>query len=149
MNGYYKITEKIEELLLADPDVNTVTKGNANEIDSYKTTMFPLAHVAIEPGRFTTNTITLIFAITTLNQRETYNEPTLDKFKKNDNEDDNMNAMLYVLVRFYLQLKKFGDDFEVVNDPNPIPKLYQFKNLLDGWECSFEIEIPIEEVTGC
>ncbi len=149
MNGYYKITEKLEELLLADPDINTVTKGSADEIDTYKATMFPLAHIIPQPSRFTSNTVVFVFTINVLNQRETFNQPVLDKFKKNDNEDDNLNAMFYVLVRLYLQLRKFGDEFDVVNTPAPIPKLYRFKNLLDGWECDFEFELPIEEVEAC
>jgi len=144
MNGYYKITDKIKELLLQDPDVNTVTKASAEEIDSYKFTMFPLVHLSIEPSTFNSQTATFVFTISALSQREKRKEPTLDKFINNDNEDDNLNAMFYVLVRLYLQLLKFGEEFTITNDPQVIPKIYQFKNLLDGWEVTFEIEMPLD-----
>jgi hypothetical protein len=149
MNGYYKVTEKLRDLLIADPDINTVTKGPREEIDNYKATMFGIAHIAPLPSRFTTNTIVLVYSINALNIRDISKTPTLDKFLGNDNEDDNLNAMLYVHVRLYLQLKKFGDEFDVINEMNPNPVTYQFKNLLDGWECTYEIEIPIDEVTAC
>ena len=149
MNGYYKVTEKLYELLKADPDVNTITKGSAEEIDTYKAAMFPLVHILPVQSPFTTNTTTFTFVITALNQRETYQEPTDKKYIKNDNEDDNLNAMYYVLLRLYLQLRKFGEEFDVINEPIPEPKLYEFSNLLDGWEATFEIQVPIEEITAC
>lgn len=149
MNAYYKISEKIKELALEDPDVNTVTNGTAEQIDNFKATMFPLVHLSIQASSFTTSTITLSFTINALNQRNINKRPTLDKFQKNDNEDDNLNSMLYVLIRLFLQLKKFGEEFEIVNEPIATPKQYEFKNVLDGWETTFDIMVPIEEVTAC
>ena len=149
MNGYYRTTERLRDLLQADPDINTVTKGAREEIDNYKATMFPIAHISVEPSRFTNNTITFSFTVHALDIRDIDKTPKLDKFLGNDNEDDNLNAMFYVLVRLYLQLRKFGDDIDIINDMNPEPVTYQFKNLLDGWRCIFEMEIPIDEVTAC
>ena len=80
MNGYYKVTEKLRDLLNADPDINTVTKGAREEIDNFKTNMFPIAHVAPAPSRFTNNTIVFIFEVNALDIRDISKTPTLISF---------------------------------------------------------------------
>jgi len=151
MNAYYKIIDKIRELAIADPDVNTVTKGLVDEIDDRKADVFPLVHITATPSTFNRKCIKLRFSINALSIRDKDNVPETDKFREQDNEDDNLNAMLYVLWRIYAQLSQFteDDDFWVIGEPSIDPVLYAFKNLLDGWEMNIEIGVPVEEVSAC
>lgn len=151
MNGYYKVIDKIKELAIADPDVNTVTTGVVDEIDQYKATMFPLVHITATPSTMNRKVIKLSFRINALTIRDKVNEPETDKFLGQDNEDDNLNAMLYVLWRIFAQLDQYteDDDFYVIGEPSIDPVLYAFQNLLDGWEMTIEIGIPVEDVDAC
>ena len=45
--GFYLITDKLRDELIADDTINTVTYGDITQVDLSKQTIFPLAHVMI------------------------------------------------------------------------------------------------------
>ena len=47
MQGFYNVTEKIQEALQDEPFVNTVTYGDIFEVDLNKQTIFPLSHFMV------------------------------------------------------------------------------------------------------
>ena len=47
IRGFYLITKTIEEQLLEDANVNTVTTGDITKVDLSKQTIFPLSHIVI------------------------------------------------------------------------------------------------------
>ena len=47
IRGFYLLTETIEQQLLADVNVNTVTTGDIYDIDLSKQSIFPLSHIII------------------------------------------------------------------------------------------------------
>lgn len=149
MNAYYQVTQKLYTILLADTEVNTVTKGDTTRIDTEKDNIFPLVHVYVGEATLTTTTITFSLQIFAMNLRHEKEAVVSDKFIGNDNEDDNLNAMLYVLLRAYLQLQKQGGDYRVDNEPTLEPFTEHGNNVVDGWVMSFDIEYPITEIDSC
>jgi len=45
--GFYVITDLIENLLIADEYINTVTYGDISDVDLNKQTIFPLGHLIV------------------------------------------------------------------------------------------------------
>ena len=45
MKGFYNVTDKLKDTLLAEPFVNTVTFGSLDDVDLNKQTIFPLSHI--------------------------------------------------------------------------------------------------------
>jgi hypothetical protein len=144
MNAYYESLRRMKAVLLGMEDVNTVTRGNITEVDLSKTTIFPLAHISITGTRFPTNDALLVFQVTVaaLGLRNTYIKPKPDDFIDSDNEDDNLNAQLYVLHDFYRRIKNLSDDFEILGEPNSEAVTEDYGNLLDGWIMTFELRVP-------
>lgn len=147
MNAYYRVTSEIKTLLLADPDVNTVLKRK--DMDLNKKDIFPVCNILVLDCTPTESTLTFSVAIEALDLRNESKTPITDKFVGNDNEDDNLNTMLYVLVRLYLQLLKTNADFRVTLDGPFEAMYYAGTNVADGWLATFNIELPLEEITAC
>ena len=47
VRGFYLLTTKIKDTLLADENVNSVTTGDITKIDLAKQTIYPLSHILI------------------------------------------------------------------------------------------------------
>ena len=149
MNAYYEVTQKFYTLLLADTDINTVTKGDITRIDLEKKNIFPLAHVYVGDANLNTQTIIFNCQIFAMNIRHEKEAVVTDKYIGNNNEDDNLNAMLYVLLRLYLQLEKQGGDYRIDQSPTIEAFTEDGANVVDGWVMSMQIEYPITEVDSC
>lgn len=149
MNGYYEVMRVLKGYLEADNDINTVTKGDIADIDLDKKNIFGLAHVNISGAAFKDGVIVFNIAVFAMDIRNHSNEIPKDKFIGNDNEDDNLNTMLYVLNRLFLSIKKKGGDFQILGEPSLEPFTESRKNLLDGWAMRFELEIPNTTLSVC
>jgi len=149
MNAYYAVTQKLYTELLDEVDINSVTKGDITRIDINKKNIFPLAHVFISDAEINTQTIIFSVQVFAMNLRHELEETISDKFIGNDNEDDNLNAMLYVLVRLHNKILKFGEDFRVLNTPTLEAFTEEQENVVDGWVMSFQVEYPISEIDNC
>lgn len=149
MNAYYRVTQELKRLLLADEDINTVTKGNPSKMDMNKKNIFPLGHINVINVTPANTTLTFQVAVFAMSLRNTEKKIETDKFIGNDNEDDNLNSMMYVLVKLYLKLLKMGDDF-VVTAVQPFEPFTEARgNVMDGWMMLIDVELPIEEVGAC
>lgn len=147
MNAYYALTTKLYDLLLADEDIHTVTKGGIIDLD--KKNVFGLAHINVVSAVPTTSTIIFSVSIIVADLRNTNNVPSTEKFIGHDNEDDNLNTMMYVLIRLYLQLHKQEDAYDILTPPTLTPFIEEHGNITDGWQAVFEIETEIGDVTSC
>ena len=58
MKGFYNVTKKIKDTLIAEPFVNTVSFGSLDDIDLNKSTIFPLSHVIVNNTTVGSNTLT-------------------------------------------------------------------------------------------
>lgn len=146
MNAYYRVTKELERILLEDEDVNTVTKGK--DIDVNKKDIFPLCHVEVIDVEFSEITLTFNVRVTAMDIRNHSNVPTNDKFIGNDNEDDNLNTMLYVLYRLFLRLQR-SDEFTVISFGSPTVGQEVGNNFLDGWIWDFKLQVIENDISGC
>lgn len=151
MNAYYQVTQKLYTLFLNDQEVNTVDKGDITMMDINDKNIFPLVHFNVYSAGFTTSTLEFDVNVFAMNLRDQRNGNEADKFIGNDNEDDNLNAMLYVLLRAFLKLQKktFDENLELVSFERPEPFTEKRNNVVDGWTWRFTISIPIEEIGAC
>lgn len=153
MNQYSELLNYLYQILSSDVFINTVTQGDPDQIDLDKSNVFPLAHVIIDDGSFT-NGSTIIFnvqiealALRDINKQEVVS----DKFWLQDNEIDNHNETLAVLNRAWLTLLKDFEKHNITASENPTITKVSFdgKNLNDGWEINFDVEMPNTTINLC
>lgn len=144
MNHFYTAINYIKDILLADPDVHTVTHGDNPLTDTQKKNIFPIAHISATGWRQSPGLILFDFNIAVLDQRAQLKEVVTDKFLQNTNELDNLNTCCAILNKFLLNLKLQRNEqrVELTNDPNAEPILLDFSNGLDGWEIQVTLSVP-------
>ncbi len=144
MKAFYNITQTIEDALLEDAFVNTVTFGDIFRVDLSKQGIFPLSHffiqTAVHNGRIWTITISLLcMDLVDINK-----EDTTDEFKGNDNEQDVLNTQMAVIGRLIERLSR-GDltetKYQLNGNPTMEPFTDRFDNLLAGWAVTFDVDI--------
>jgi len=151
MQAYYNILQKIKESLEADLNVNTVTTGDIFDIDLAKQTIFPLSHVMVNSATKNGNTYTFSLSVMLMDIVDISNEPTTDKFRGNDNEQDVLNTQLAVGARLVEMLERgaYRDGNYALNgSPTFEPFTERFENYLAGWALSFSVDIP-NDMTIC
>ena len=63
MKGFYNVTDKLKDALIAEPFVNTVTFGSLDDVDLNKQTIFPLSHIIVNNTTVGTKTLTFNISI--------------------------------------------------------------------------------------
>jgi hypothetical protein len=166
MNHYTRLLNKIVEVAEVDPNINTITDGAFTEMDWNKVTEFPLLHIQINGGNFSSEqTVTFNVQIGCFNKRNHTNigqtgvkwyDKILDIFRGkrveySDNRNDNMNECLNTLNRIWLVLKRNWDDSNITASENPNfePDMEMPINTLDGYVLTFEVEIPNLTISLC
>lgn len=142
MIAYYDITTTLKTALLADSNVNTVTKGAVNDIDIAKQTMLPLSHISVDNVSQEDPALRFSMSIELLDIVDISNLQTNDRFRGNDNQDDIFNTQLAVGVRLIERLRR-GDlwtsDYSLDGFPNYEKIVDEYENGLSGWRLTFDI----------
>ena len=151
ITAFYKILETIEDKLLDDINVNTVTTGDITDIDLTKQTIFPLSHIVI--NNVTPQEQVLVFNVTIMSMDvvDINKENVTDRFRGNNNEHDVLNSQLAVLNRLILVLRKgtlYRDRYQLQGDPSCEPFYERFENQLAGWACTMDILIE-NNISSC
>lgn len=152
MNHYSNLLSYIKQLAEQDVFVNTVTQGEWERLDLDKGNIFPLVHIQINGAGFSNGqTVTFDVQIGCFSVRDKNNETVTDKFWLQDNEVDNMNETFAVLNRLWLQMYRDFESNNITASENPTlePTYFDYKNLLDGWILSFEVEMPNTTLSLC
>lgn len=146
MKGYYYVLDKLRSELETIPFVNTITQGSLDDIDNYKSTVFPLSHIIINNVTPENNILRFNVSIIAMDIVDFNKEETTDVFVGNDNEIDVLNTQLSVLVRMYEVLRRgaLNDFLEVDGFPTMEPFTERFENYLAGWSMTLDILIPNE-----
>jgi hypothetical protein len=129
MNSFYKVSNKIKELFLTNPDVHTIVFGRTSERDLYKKSIYPLVHINPLSSSFNTSSVnTFTFEIAVLDQRDLSRRTEEDKYEGNDNEIDNLNLTHSIINRFIseFRLQNNSDEIEITNVRNNIVYPYYF-----------------------
>jgi hypothetical protein len=149
--GFYLVTETIKTQLLADPNVNTVTFGNIQDIDLSKQTIFPLSHVIVNSVSFLDKRLNFNISVISMDVVNFSKDETSDLFRGNNNEQDILNTQLEVQNRLIQELKRgdlYTSQYQVVSDPNTEPFSDRFENEVAGWAVTFDV-ITNNDISIC
>lgn len=150
MNAYTQLLNYIVALLNADVDINTITEGSQiDRIDISKKNIYPLAHIELDTGNFTDNTIDFNVLVQILDQIDFNNEISTDKFTTNDNRHDIYNTSLQSLRRLFNHVKQ-NNLISVSPDSNPnFDKVKEDKNDLVGFQLTLTVSVPNHIMSIC
>tara|TARA_R100001377_G_scaffold4680_1_gene2657 strand:+ start:2265 stop:2738 length:474 start_codon:yes stop_codon:yes gene_type:complete len=156
LQGFYNLTEKIQETLELDVNVKTVSYGDLFSVDLDKQTIFPLSHFMVSSatlnGRVWSFSINLL-CMDIVNESKDFATGNPGKFRGNNNEQDVFNTQLAVVNRLLELLRRgdlYSDLYQIAEGSSPFlePFVDRFENKLCGWTCSFDVEIP-NDMTIC
>jgi len=144
IRGFYLLTDKIKDTLLADVNVNTVTTGDITEIDLSKQTIFPLSHMIVNNVTSSESVLTFNISILSMDIVDISKEATADIFIGNDNEQDVLNTQLSVLNKLIQKLRignLYRELYQVEGDVSFEPFMDRFENKVAGWTATFDVLI--------
>jgi hypothetical protein len=151
MKGFYNLTDKLKDALLAEPFVNTVTFGSLDDVDLNKQTIFPLSHIIVNNTTVGSKTLTFNVSILAMDIVDISKEATTDIFVGNDNEQDVLNTQLALLTRVINTLQRgdlYTELYQIEGDVNCEPFVDRFENKLAGWAATFDVLIQ-NDMTIC
>ena len=151
MKGFYNLTDKLKDALLAEPFVNTVTFGSLDDVDLNKQTIFPLSHIIVNNTTVGSKTLTFNVSILAMDIVDISKEATTDIFVGNDNEQDVLNTQLALLTRIINTLQRgdlYTELYQVEGDVNCEPFVDRFENKLAGWAATFDVLVQ-NDMTVC
>ena len=142
IRGFYLLTETIEQQLLSDVNVNTVTTGDIYDIDLSKMSIFPLAHIIINNVISQESVLTFNISVLAMDVVDESKKATTDVFRGNNDEQDILNTQLQVVNKLVKVLRKgnlYNDQFQLDGDANCEPFYERFSNKLAGWSATFNV----------
>ena len=151
VRGFYLITKTIEEQLLLDENVNTVTTGDITKVDLSKQTIFPLSHIVINQSTIEEQVIRFNISVLSMDVVDMNKEEVTDIFRGNDNEQDILNTQLAVLNKLTQVLGRgtlYTDKYQLDGTVSCEPFYDRFENEMAGWAATFDILIP-NDITIC
>jgi len=151
MKGFYNVTDKIKDALVAEPFVNTVTFGSIDDVDLNKQTIFPLSHVTVNSTTVGTKTLTFNITILSMDVLDISKDEVTDIFVGNDNEQDVLNTQLALQTRVINQLQRgdlYTDLYQIEGDVTCEPFVDRFENKLAGWAATFDVIVQ-NDMTIC
>lgn len=142
--GFYLITDKLKDELIADETVNTVSYGDITQVDLSKQTIFPLAHVMINSVSHQERILSFNITVMTMDIVDQSKETTTDLYVDNDNEQDVLNTQLAVINRLLERLRSgmlYRDKYQLEGSPTCEPFVDRFENKIAGWATTFDVII--------
>ncbi len=143
VRGFYLVTEFIEEQLLADSNVNTVTYGAIEDIALEKQNIYPLSHMNVLNAVPQENQIVFTISVIAMDCVDVSKEAKQDIFTGNNNEQDVLNTQCAVLTKLasLIRRNRFDNGFDLVGDPTLEPFTDRFPQQVAGWVLTFDIAI--------
>ena len=151
MKGFYNVTDKLKDTLLAEPFVNTVTFGSIDDVDLNKQTIFPLSHITVNNTTVGTKTLTFNISILSMDIVDISKDEVEDIFVGNDNEQDVLNTQLALQTRVLNTLQRgdlYTDLYQIEGDVSCEPFVDRFENKLAGWAATFDVVVQ-NDMTIC
>ena len=144
VRGYYQLTETIKEQLLQDININTVTTGDITNVNLNKQDIFPMGHIIVNSVTDEEQVLRFNITVLAMDIVDQSKEPTVDRFKGNNNEQDILNTQLAVLNRLIQRLRMgelYRDMYQIDSNPTLDPFFDRFENQLAGWSVSMDVLI--------
>jgi hypothetical protein len=151
MKGFYNVTDKLKDALIAEPFVNTVTFGSIDDVDLNKQTIFPLSHITVNNTIVGTKTLTFNISILSMDIVDISKDEVSDVFVGNDNEQDVLNTQLALQTRVINTLQRgdlYTDLYQIQGDVTCEPFVDRFENKLAGWAATFDVVVQ-NDMTIC
>ena len=151
MKGFYNVTDKLKDTLIAEPFVNTVTFGSLDDVDLNKQTIFPLSHIIVNNTTVGTKTLTFNISILSMDIVDISKDEVEDIFLGNYNEQDVLNTQLALQTRVINTLQRgdlYTDLYQVQGDVSCEPFVDRFENKLAGWAATFDVVVQ-NDMTIC
>ena len=152
MNAYSELLNYVKSLAEQDHYINTVTLKGAENFDWEKSNIYPIFNIMVLDGAFLTDSVVRFNVVMTCADiRDISNEDNTDKFYENDNEVDNHNNTLASLQGIWVKMNRdFAENnITASNDPGFRKIEFAGVNPNDGWEISFQVEMPMDGVGLC
>ncbi len=151
IRGFYLLTEAIEQQLLNDVNVNTVTTGDIYDIDLAKQSIFPLCHIIVNNVTAQEQVLTFNVSVLAMDIVDESKKPTTDIFRGNNNEQDVLNTQLQVLNKLVQVLRKgtlYNDKYQLEGNATCEPFYERFENKMAGWSATFNVSVT-NDITIC
>tara|TARA_R110000850_G_scaffold226260_1_gene351514 strand:- start:153 stop:623 length:471 start_codon:yes stop_codon:yes gene_type:complete len=151
IRGFYLLTETIEQQLLADVNVNTVTTGDIYDIDMSKMSIYPLSHIIINNVSVQESVLNFNISVLAMDVVDESKKATTDIFRGNNNEQDVLNTQLQVLNKLIKVLRKgnlYNDQFQLNGDASCEPFYDRFDNKVAGFTATFDVLVN-NDITLC
>ena len=148
MNGFYKVVSFLRERLEQNENVNTIIFARTSEMDLHKKNIYPIVHINPSSAPFNSTSVsTFSFEIGAFDQRDSSSTITLDKFEKDDIQD-NLNITYSILNDLYMYIKNSNNDdlIELENITSAEPAMMTNLNTLDGWYMTITLKIPNTQI---
>ena len=144
VRGFYQLTKTIEDNLLADVNINTVTTGDITDVNLNKQDIFPLGHIIINSVAVNEQTLGFNISILACDVVEQSKLETVDIFRGNNNVQDILNTQLGVLNKLIQKLRMgdlHRDMYQLDGSPSLSPFYDRFENQLAGWTATLDVLI--------
>jgi len=145
MTAYYDIETKLQELLIADIGITTVTRGAIDKVALEKTNMYGLAHISFNNWQLLGPVIRFNFTVYIMDVVDITKEDITDLFVGNDNEMDVLNTTLAISIRFLQQFTDgppTQDGYQIKNISAGEPFAERFEDNVAGHAITFDIDRP-------
>lgn len=142
--SFYLVSKFIEESLLSDVNVNTVTYGVIEDVDLNKQEIYPLSHVNIPNAIVLENALQFNITVISMDVVDENKESTTDRYRGNDNEQDVLNTQCMVLSKLVSKIRRnrIIDNLELIGDPTLESFTDRFGNKVSGWVLTLDLQIP-------
>ena len=144
VRGFYLITTKIRDTLLADENVNSVTTGDITKIDLAKQTIYPLSHIIVNNVTQEEQVLRFNISVICMDIVDQSKDETTNIFIGNNNEHDILNTQLAVANKLIELLRSgtlYTDKFQLDGVVNCEPFFDRFENEVAGWVATMDILI--------
>ena len=144
VRGFYQLTETIKTELLQDVNINTVTTGDITDVNLNKQDIFPLGHIIIDSVTDEEQVLRFNITILACDIVDQSKDPTVDRFKGNNDVQDILNTQLAVLNRLTQRLRMgtlYTDMYQLDGNPTLTPFYDRFENQLAGWSATMTVLI--------
>ena len=145
MVNYYDITTKIRTHFESEPLVNKITKGGLDDIANAKKEEYALVHLIVNQCTPQDSSLIYNISIIAMDIVDISKGTPKDLFRGLDNEDDVLNSMLVVQLRFYEKLRRgdlFSDLYQVGGGVTIEPFTDRFEDKVAGWTMTLDIIVP-------
>ena len=145
--SYFKVIEKLRDILLEQEVINTVSVGDIGDVDLDKQTIFPLAHIIVGNANFTSTIINYDVSVLIMDiVHSDLGEESEPSIYQNSTELYVLNTMLnvgnHLTDKLFNNLETIDGNFFIDRDTvQAEPFRDRFENLMAGWSFNFTLTV--------